>query len=394
MGRSFRRLWSAFAISTAGTWLGFGAFPLIAIRVFHSGPAAISALAAASTAAGAVLAMPLGPWVEAHRKRSVMIAADVLRFAALVSVPLGYAADWLTYLQLIVVSTAGTAANIAFTAASDAYLKDIVAPDHLLKANARFESTAWTAIAIGPALGGAAIGLFGPVVTVAANACGFLLSAAAIAAIREGASKGGIRRGDVREADRYTMDRDLRTLFLNTVTVNALVLATEPLLAVLLLGDLGWPAWQYGLAFGLPCVGGLLGARLTQRVRHRRRTLRTVGVLRALWPIGLAFTMPGTPGLIFVIAIEFAVITCFGVYNPLLATERLERIPAGHLGHVLVRWNAVNSAVVAVGTALWGVLAALTTTRVAIGAAGALLLLTPIRGRRRPDDPGCRNGAR
>jgi MFS family permease len=153
MGRSFRRLWAAFAISTAGTWLGFGAFPLIAIRVFHSGPAEISALAAASTAAGAVLAMPLGPWVEARRKRTVMIAADVLRFAALVSVPLGYAAGRLTYPQLVVVSTISTAANIAFTAASDAYLKDLVAPDHLLRANARFESTAWTAIAIGPALG-------------------------------------------------------------------------------------------------------------------------------------------------------------------------------------------------------------------------------------------------
>lgn len=51
-------MWSAFAASTVGTWLGFGAFPLIAIQVLDVGPAAVSALAAAGPALGAVLALP------------------------------------------------------------------------------------------------------------------------------------------------------------------------------------------------------------------------------------------------------------------------------------------------------------------------------------------------
>jgi hypothetical protein len=438
MGRSFGWLWAAFAASTAGTWLGFGAFPLIAIRVLHSGPVAISLLEAVGLAAGAVLALPLGPWVEARGSRRVMVLADVLRFGALLSIPFCYAVGGLTYAQLVVVSMIGSAANIAFAAASGTYLKQIVAPDRLLAANARFESTAWAAIAVGPALGGAAIGLFGPVVTVAANACGFLLSALAVTAIgapekaphatangvperAPGAAAGAVPRTPTavpgrdghqalgatanavperapRRRSRPTgnpaLSGELRALFVNTVIVNALVLATGPLLAVLLLGELGWPAWQYGLAFGLPCVGGLLGARLAARVNRRRRTLRIVGVLRVLWPVGLAFTTPGRPGLVLVIAVEFAVVTCFGLYNPLLATERLERIPADRLSRTLVVWNAVNSAAVALATAAWGLLAALTTTRVAIGAAGVLLLLTPLTARRRPAGRGCRNGGR
>jgi hypothetical protein len=42
LGREFGWLWAAFGISTFGTWLAFDAFPLIAILVLHSGPAAVA----------------------------------------------------------------------------------------------------------------------------------------------------------------------------------------------------------------------------------------------------------------------------------------------------------------------------------------------------------------
>jgi hypothetical protein len=80
--RDFGWLWAAFAFSTAGTWLAFDAFPLIAILVLHAGPAAVSALAAAGMAVGALVAVPLGPWVEFRRKRPVMVGMDLLRCGA------------------------------------------------------------------------------------------------------------------------------------------------------------------------------------------------------------------------------------------------------------------------------------------------------------------------
>jgi hypothetical protein len=72
LGRQFGWLWAAFAVSTFGTWLAFDAFPLIAILVLHSGPTAVSMLAAAGRVVGAAVAVPLGPWVEFRRKRPVM----------------------------------------------------------------------------------------------------------------------------------------------------------------------------------------------------------------------------------------------------------------------------------------------------------------------------------
>ena len=126
LGRQFGWLWSAYAVSTLGTWLAFDAFSLIAILALHAGPAEVSALAAAGLAVGAVVAVPLGPWVEFRRKRPVMMAMDLIRFAALMSIPAAFALGWLSFPQLLVVSVVTGAADITFKSASGAYLKALV----------------------------------------------------------------------------------------------------------------------------------------------------------------------------------------------------------------------------------------------------------------------------
>src|SRR5580693_6503043 len=95
---------------------------------------------------------------------------DLIRFAALLSVPVAYALGWLSLAQLLVVSVIVATTNITFTAASGAYVKALVPQEDLIIANARFETTTWTATIIGPPLGGIAIGLLGPVTTVLTDA--------------------------------------------------------------------------------------------------------------------------------------------------------------------------------------------------------------------------------
>ncbi|MEU6539245.1 MFS transporter [Streptomyces sp. NPDC047000] len=396
----FGRLWAAYAVSSLGTRLAFDAFPLVAIRVLHSGAAQVSALAAAGTAVGAVVAVPLGPWVEFRRKRPVMIAMDLIRCAALLTVPAAFALGVLTFAQLLVVSVVVAAADIAFGAASGAFLKTLLPRRDLLKAGARLESTTWTTTVLGPPLGGAAIGLFGPVATVVADAVSYLLSAAGIGTMSpdtEGGSGGGSRSGragkgsasgsrprprDVLEGWRHILAHPvLRPLFFNTVLVNGLIMAVAPPLAVLMLGPLGFPPWQYGLAFAVPCLGGLVGARLSRPLVARyggHRVLRTAGALRACWSLGLAFVRPGTAGLVLVMVVEFGLITCIGVFNPVLATLRLELTPAEKAARTLSAWSVTGKASIAALTAAWGVLSAVTTTRTALAAAGLLLLATPL----------------
>src|SRR4051795_2992111 len=104
LGRQFGWLWAAYAASTFGTWLAFDAFPLIAILVLRAGPLEVSVLAAAGLAVSAAVAVPLGPWVEFRRKRPVMIAMDLIRCGALLSLPAAFALGLLGFTQLVVVS--------------------------------------------------------------------------------------------------------------------------------------------------------------------------------------------------------------------------------------------------------------------------------------------------
>ena len=386
LGRRFGWLWAAYAVSVYGTWLGFGAFAFVAIRVLHAGAAEVAAMSAAGLAVGALLAVPIGPWVEFRHKRPVMITTDLVRFAAQASIPIAYALGVLSIAQLIVVSVVLSAANIAFTAASGAFLKTLVEPTDLLTANARFESTTWSASVVGPALGGAAIGLFGPVVTVAADAVSYLLSALGITAIGGGepAPAGAATRlslAGLAEGWRYILGhRQLRRLFLNSVTVNGLIMAGEAPLAVLMLGRLGFAPWQYGLAFAVPCVGGLIGSRLARPLVARYGSdavLRVFGPLRCIWPLGLVLVGRGVPGLLVVIAVELVLIVCCSVFGPVSATYRLQAVDHARVARVLAAWSVSSTATRAGLIALWGILASATSPRWALAAAGLLLLATP-----------------
>ncbi|NKZ06091.1 MFS transporter [Actinomadura latina] len=387
-GDGFGRLWSAYAVSTYGTWIAFGAFPLIAVRVLHSPAFAVSLLGAAGPAVAALLAVPLGPWVEHRAKRPVMVAMDLIRFLAMASVPVAHFLGLLSFGLLLVVSVISGTAGIAFTAASGAYLKHLVRSDRLLTANGRFEGTNWVATAAGPPLGGALIGLLGPVVTIMADALSYLLSALAVLRIRGGDvaaprdPAAGSRGAGLLGGWRFILhDRVLRRLFLNSVLVGALIMATAPLMAVLLLGEYHFPAWQYGLAFGVPALGGFAGARLSGRLvrRYGRHRVMTVsGWLRSLFPLGLAFVHPGVTGLLTVIIVEGLLITCMGVFNPIYATERLQLTSADHTAQVLSAWSVSGRLAQATLTVIWGVLATLTTPLAAITLSGVLLLATPL----------------
>ncbi|MEU6122171.1 MFS transporter [Streptomyces sp. NPDC047123] len=393
LGRRFGWLWAAYAVSTFGTRLAFDAFPLIAILALDAGTTQVALLAAAGLAVGAVAAVPLGPWVEFRRKRPVMVTMDLLRCAVLLTVPAAYALDLLSFGQLLVVSVVVAAADITFTAASGAYLKSLVPPEHLLVANGRFESTLWTATMLGPPLGGAAIGMFGPVMTVLADAVSYLLSAVGIKAIGgkepapartadAAAPRAGLRAAEVLDGWRFILrDPAMRPLFFNTVLVNGLIMAAAPPLAVLMLGPLHFAPWQYGLAFALPCLGGLIGSRLARPLVARfgqRPVLLWVGALRVCWPVGLAFVGPGVPGLVLVMVLEFVLITCMGVFSPVMATYRLERTPADRVVRTLSAWSVTGKGTTAAMTAAWGLLAGATGARPAIAAAGVLMLATPL----------------
>jgi hypothetical protein len=322
---------------------------------------------------------------------------DLVRFFVMASIPVAYAFGALTFAQLLAASVVAAAAKIAFGSASGANLKSLVPRDKLMIANSRFASANWITITVAPPLGGAAITVLGPVATVTADAVSYLLSALGVLAIhreeRRPAPAGpdSPKSGDQKSRDerfrdlaagwRYIFgDRVLCLLMANSVLTGALILATEPLLAVLLLGQLKFTAWMYGLAFGIPCAGGFIASRLAARLTARfgrRRMLLLAGTARACFPVGLALTFAGPGGLAFFIVVQTGLIIFMGLYMPVYSTYRLELLGDEHVARGLAAWSITSNATIALLTGLWGVLATLTSPRIAIAVAGVLLLGTP-----------------
>ncbi|WP_433012672.1 MFS transporter [Kribbella sp. CA-294648] len=397
LSQDFRRLWAAYAISAIGSGIGYGALPLVAVLVLDVSTFQVSLLAALSAVAGAVLALPMGDFIEEHRKRPVMIAADLVRFGALLSVPVAAWLGVLTYSQLCVVGVVQGAALIAFTAASGAHLKALVPAAGRAEANSRFESTTWTTLSVGPPIGGALVTLVGAPLTLAIDACSFLLSALGVRRIRrpEPAPVRRQTRRDLTAGWRYIWrDRGLRALFWNSQLFGGPLMMTAPLLPVLMLRDLHMQPWQYGLVAGVPCLGGVLGAWLAPRLTRRlglHRMLLLFGVLRTPWMLLLPLATPGLDGFVLLIVAETCLLVAAGAFNPSFATYRMEVTDDGFMARVLTSWSITSRSVQPSFMAAGGVLAGLTSLRTAMVVAGALCLVSafvlPWRSVRRAASP-------
>jgi Major Facilitator Superfamily len=126
---------------------------------------------------------------------------------------------------------------------------------------------------------------------------------------------------------------------------------------------------------------GLIGSRLARPLVSRygqHKVMLTTGALRACWLLGLAFVRPGAAGLLLVIVVQFGLVTCMGVFNPVSATYRLEHTATDRVARTLSAWSVSSSATIAAMTALWGLLASMTSPRTAIAVAGVLILATPL----------------
>ncbi len=158
-----------------------------------------------------------------------------------------------------------------------------------------------------------------------------------------------------------------------------------------MLGQLRFAPWQYTLAFGAPCIGGLIGSRLARRLVTRfgrHRVMLVFGTLWACWPVWPRVHRDAAPGgLVLVIGVQFGLVLCMGVYNPVAATYRLEHTEKHLVARVLAAWSVSTSLATAALTAAWGGLASLTSPRVAIAVAGVLLLATPLLLPRRDHPP-------
>lgn len=388
LSSDFRRLWGAYSASAVGSGIGSGALPIVAVLVLHASAIEVSMLVAASGAASAVIALPLGGAIEYRHKRPAMIAADLVRFAALASVPAAAALGVLSFAQLCLVGVVQTVAAIGFGAASGAHLKALVAPDELIDANSRFETTTWVSQAAGPPLGGLLISVAGATVTMLIDAFSFLLSAAGVGRLR-GQEPAPTERPAARQVRselacgwRYIFGhRGLRALFLNAMVFGGPVMLAASLLAVFMLRDLGLSPRGYGLALGVPCLGGVAGSRLVPWLTRRlgqRRVLLASGVLRTPWLLLLPFAPAGTGGLLVVVISETCLLFAAGLFNPSFSTYRMDVTVDGLMARTGSAWSVSSKVAQPLFIAIGGLLTTVISIRATLTVAGIVCLASAL----------------
>ena len=153
------------------------ALPLVAIVVLDESAFAVAMLSMVEFLPFLLFSLPAGVWVDRLRRRPILVFADVLRAAALVSVPVAYWLDGLTIWQLYVVGFVVGVGTVFFDVAYQSYLPTLVKRDELSDGNSKLEISRSAAQLGGPGLAGVLIGILTAPVAVLADAISFVVSA-------------------------------------------------------------------------------------------------------------------------------------------------------------------------------------------------------------------------
>jgi MFS family permease len=87
--RDFVRLWGAQTVSQFGSQVSNLALPLVAVLVIHASAFQVALLGTVEMLPFLLFALPAGVWIDRIARHPILVAADVLRAAALGSVPVG-----------------------------------------------------------------------------------------------------------------------------------------------------------------------------------------------------------------------------------------------------------------------------------------------------------------
>jgi MFS family permease len=179
--RNFRRLWLAQIVSEIGDW--FYTLSIYTLLLQFTGRASSVALALVLQVLPQTLVGPITGVVNDRLKRKqVMIAADLVRFAVVLAMLLVRSRSmvWLVYPLLI----AETAMAAFFEPARSSVIPNIAAESEVLVANTLSSATWSVNLLIGASVGGVVAAFFGRDAVFVLNALSFLTSALLIGGMR------------------------------------------------------------------------------------------------------------------------------------------------------------------------------------------------------------------
>ena len=151
---SFQRLaWSNLAAQSAEQ-MSLAAAPILAVLTLGAGAAETGILTAAQSLPFLLLSLPAGVLADRMRRKQLMVMAELLRAAALLTLPVLL---WLGVLSLPMLALIGAltaTGTVVFSVAAPALVPTLVPRELLAAANTRLELARSLAFAVGPSAAG------------------------------------------------------------------------------------------------------------------------------------------------------------------------------------------------------------------------------------------------
>jgi MFS family permease len=405
--RDFVKLWSAETISQFGTQVTLLALPIIAATTLNVTPFEFGLLATIEFLPFILLSLPAGVWVDRLRRRPILIAGDLVRAAALASIPIAYALDVLTIWQLYVVGFINGCATVFFDVAYQSYLPSLVDRDQIVDGNAKLQTSQSAAQITGPGIAGVLIGAVTAPFAILVDSLSFVASALFMFAIRrhEPAPERHINERGVRPSMRAEIAVGLRYVgghpFLRSIAAttglsNFFGNVATSILILYLVRELAFTPELLGLAFSLGSVGFLIGALVANRVARRFGVGPTiVGSGLIFGPATLLVAIaPRDVALPFVAAYGFLGGLGGAVYNINQVSLRQAITPERMQGRMNATMRFIVWGTIPFGNVLGGFLGGVIGLHptIWIGAIGGLfvflpVLLSPVRGIREMPAP-------
>ena len=273
---AFVRLWTAATVSIFGSLITRMALPLAAILILGSGAVEIAVLRSLELGATLLVGLVAGAWVDRLRRRPVLIWADLGRAVLLGSIPVAFALDVLTYLQLLVVSGLAAVLSTFFDSADHAYLPTIVEREGLVDANAALAASGSAAEFMAFGISGFLVQLLTAPIAIALDALSFVGSALLLGSIRreEGTPPAKADRepvlDEIREGLRLVIhDPVLRAFAGAQMALSALWGIFGAIWFLFVLDELGLGPATIGVIAGVGGFSSFVGAMVASRATRR-----------------------------------------------------------------------------------------------------------------------------
>ena len=384
----FLWLWSSQTVSQFGSQVSLLALPLVAIVVLDASAFEVALLGVVEYLPFLLLSLPAGVWVDRLRRRPILVAADLVRAAALASIPLAYWADALSIWHLYAVGFVVGVGTVFFDVAYQSYLPSLVTRSELSEGNSKLEVSRSAAQLAGPGLGGVLIGILTAPVAVAADAVSFLVSGLLIGRIKtvEREPVTETRRSllsELLEGLRYVLRHEyVRGMATAVAIFNFFGNVGGSIILVYFVRELELGATTIGIVFGLGNVGFLVGAIVAKRIADRIGVGRSIVGSMALSVPGLLLVPLAPRDLAVPFLIASGTIVGFAVvlYNVTAISLMQATTPDRLLGRMNASRRFFVWGVIPLGSLAGGTLASTIGLRptLFVGAIGASLSVAPL----------------